>query len=758
MPSSRAISPSHELPEPPTQSPQCYSAVDEESTLYSRKLEEAPQGFWKRFWVLFLLGIAALFVADLVFLPRTSPNRDFRRWHGLRLTKVDAERKFLTLVWPERHALDGYTTEEHLGTLLRNLSEINMRRPASVAGSERPDLVRFVHSHMSGIHYDTRVFHYQLPSALQTPLSLNLTLVDPKSGQKLYTAPLTEPGLSSPVFFAYSRAGTLRAPYVNANMGTPADYSLLARHNVLLRGRIVVFVHDEESDYELADTIALAESSGCAGVVVGGSKSVPDAISRNYRPFSVPKHAFRLPASWNDVQPLLTALGASSGEFRRWQYAPFSNDALELEMRSEFGLQPLEAIEIVATMGSALHDGVVVVGAARDSFSSSNPLSGHAIMLELMQRLGELRDLGWLPLRTIKFVSWDASRSGALGSESALKDAKFLGKTPILAYVNLDEDAVRGTQLVVDASPFFNDVLWQVARSIPYFEPDQKPHTERKGATLWDHWCRENNATVNNRLGYALAGTDAGVFQITKQAATINVKFAGNSHDTYVPDAGYFEYDWVKKNDRGFGLHGALVRFVGLLVISLGESEVVARRAETYFLQLEHFFADAVSAFKGFNEAWGKQNVYSLLESAGGALFRDATRGGGEKVTLESVFEVVSELLRATTRRAAALDKYGEEVQNLWTSDLPWFRLPKKVMVYFSFKRHNRKLLALEQLLATDWGHIMYDVPRGVMSVAKKRRRGEFGALFEAYEKDVSAVVAVLVTKYERVKAVWEAL
>ena len=109
-----------------------------------------------------------------------------------------------------------------------------------------------------------------------------------------------------------------------------------------------------------------------------------------------------------------------------------------------------------------------MIGARRDSYTSSNPLSGHAVLLEIMRYYQKLVNVGWKPLRNIKFVSWDASYLNLLGVESFINDTTvFNPKRTIVAYISIDGDAVTGSKFAVDANAVFNSVLRRTAKIHP---------------------------------------------------------------------------------------------------------------------------------------------------------------------------------------------------------------------------------------------------------------------------------------------------
>lgn len=752
-----------------------YGAVDESHSIYSEETKTEPRGFLRRFWWLCLLGIGAMIVADLTFLPRTSPNRDYRRWHGLKLTKADVERLFLTLLRPGGTGSDGFTTEDHIYMYLRNLSDINGRTPTSIAGSETPELTRYLREQMSEKFFDTKIYEYGLPLSLRTPLSLNLTLYDTKSSRELYTTALLE--LQTPAYFTFSRNGLVRQTYVNTNYGTPDDYALLKENNILVSGKVVVFSHSLNSEYSLTDKILLAESLSCAGVIVYGEKKSPQSISRDFKPLNVPLINFRLPVSYAQVEPILNTFVPPKGPFKNWQHGPMTDGNLELEIACSFLEEALRSVNIVSTMKSALHDGVVIVGAARDSLTTSNPMSGHAIMLEIMRNFVELRKLGWLPLRTIKFVSWDASRSGALGAAAAINDAKFLAhNSPVLAYINLDGDTVTGSDFVVDSHPALNHILRHIAKVVS--NPSDNPENalfdgERKLSSLFDYWKLQNNASINNRLGHDLAGKNIGMFQLFKQVNSINIQFKNKpeSDKTFVPESNMYDLAWLKDQDKGFRFHATLARFVGLLLISLGETEVIDQSMTSYFDSLRIAHSGILSDYKDLVFEWKDEDITKLFEEfvPDASLFKDVQqvhKKGNVKelaVTWEMTLDTFNTLLLDLVNTSSKFDTQTKHLADLWTTDYPWFKLPKKLLIYLKVKSLNRILLGFDQNLSKctkPWQqyqnspqHVAFETPAGILPSSELHKRGVFASIYEAYDaKSLKYVVIAMADKYEKLK------
>lgn len=759
------------------------------------------------------MGLAAIITLQLSFLPRTSINRDFRRWHDLHLTRTDVRRIFLVELRIGRPDQDGLTIEQHLDAYLRQLTAINGKHSTGLASSDSPDLTAYVDHQMRLLGYRTHTHTYAVGSGLRLPRRLSLHLLDRKTGRKLYSAPLKELETQTPSFFTFGKNGTVRGPFIYANNGLPDDYTLLEEQNISPQGKIVILSHTLSSDYSLSDKILYAESLGCLAVIVQGDPELEHAISRDFKPTSPPEERFRLPVSFNLAQPILEAMGVPTSPLLQWKYLPESTDhSLELELTTEFESQPLNASNIVASFDGVLNDGEIIVGASRDVLTSLNPLSGHAVLLETMRRFQNLKKLGWRPLRTIRFVSWDSARSGALGALASVNDPKmFQSNLPILAYVNLDDDLVTGSHFSVDANPLFNHLIKEISRLVPfsrnstYFKRLLKDGDSKTSnaelyelsaleapdndfddygddgddedddiTSLYRYWHWQNNATINNKLGSVIAGKDASIFEMVKSYPILNLRFgqSPNHNDSvFLPESNFYNYKWLTSEvDKTLELHGLLVRFLGLFVLSLEEHEVVDTKALVYFNQVKEFFeefeADKRTIIREWKDAVVDESLFSKSLFTKSAIYTDImanVRDPDYEITVGAIFNQTNVLLQQLVDQACVFDLYNKEVEDLWTTDYPWYKLLKKLHIYAKFKVANYKTLRLERELslpgedadADVFHHFMYEATNGFFTNDEKIKRGSFASLYEAADdRDDRHMAKLIVERYETLKAV----
>lgn len=783
----------------------------------------------RRFWWFAVLGLAAIVTLQLSFLPRTSLNRDFRRWHELHLTKTDVKRLFLVQLHGSAEP-GRLTVEDRMRQWLETFSALSAKAPAGIAAPAAPDLAAAVDHHMRALGFAPTTHAYPVTPQLRAPVLLSLRLVDSAAGRILYTAPVLEPGSATPAYYPLSANGTVDAPYTYAHDATPADLALLAEHRVPVSGRILVFSHPLASDTLLADKIAAAEALGCAGVVVYGDAAAPDTVSRHLRPARA-SAGLRLPVSHSAVQPVLEALAPAMAPFQNWPYAPLPrNAAHHLQMAAEFSQLPLHATNIEATLEGVFNDAVVVVGAARDVLTSANPLSGHAVMLEVMRRFQLLRRMGWRPLRAIRFVSWDASRSGALGLAAMVRDPVVVRPNlPVLAYINLDEDAVTGDHFSVEANPLFNKILHETAHFVPFPKnsthyrriakssgvsqdggeksegtkqtvdsdslredseqnyvifsgndgdsEQELSHSENSETSLYHYWFRQDKARINNNVGEAFADKDTGTFQFSYAAPSINIKFKespAHNDSLYVPESNMYSLAWLADSiDKTYVLHSLLVRYLGLLTLSLGEHEVVDYRTRSYFAQTRLHFDNFVTANTKVLRAWADEAVpASLLEKS--VLLEDFKNDIGDlaessALTLANVVSQISKLLHQLGNQSLIFDEYNKSVQEMWIADYPWYKFLKKVHIYAKFKVANYKLLRLEKGLSLSaeesekitghngTHHIVFEAPTGHLPRAELHQRGAFASMYAAVDaQDMNQLVTIIVALYERFKEVFK--
>ncbi|RCK56370.1 Vacuolar protein sorting-associated protein 70 [Candida viswanathii] len=686
------------------------------------------------------LGVVALIIFQLTFLPRTSVARDYRNWHGIKLTKNDIKRNFLTMTRIGKYQ-NTLTTEGYINNLLRNFTELNEKSEFNLVAHDNPKLTEFVESSFKLFKaFKTESFTRKVK--LSAPESSSIRLRD-KFDDVVYEPALLEPKTKTPAYFALGVSGKVVGDYVFVNTGEPKDYDLLKKNGVHVKDKIVILktnYHDKNTT--IGERIAIAEYHGAKGALTYNDWNreedgdIPDrelpalnnAISRDtlLNHTKIPA----VPVSKKIIKPILETLLTPAAAFGGWDYAPASNGLFKLELNTEFSSQeePRNFTTIVGTIKGIINDADIIIGARRDSYTSSNPLSGHAIMLEIMRYYQKLVKIGWKPLRNIKFVSWDAAYLNLLGVESITNDTNvFNPKRTIVAYINIDGDAVTGSKFKVDANAVFNHVLRYTSKSIPIpktsvggisdpiFYNEMTRGSDDYYTTLYEYWWKQDKTAINNNLGLPIATSETSIFQKHLATPIINVKFENDpevDHAVYIPHSNYYSYDWlIEENiDDDLLLHGLLMRFVGLLAISLTEHEVYDYKTNPYFKSISSFYKKLVDAERDKLAAWDDEIVpnYLIYKST---LFQHLDTD--EPVQFKFVLDRVGFMInRQIVNQSRIFDEWNVQVEEGLMQDYAWYRYYKKIQHYAEYKVSNYKLAYLEndlQLNDRDYLYLKVD-------------------------------------------------
>lgn len=713
---------------------------------YSQLITDKIVKFSKRrFWWFCALGIVAIIILNLSFLPRTSLSRDYRRYHGLHLTKNDVKRSYL--LYSGVKSFEQFSNEQHIDWALGNLSSLNQNHPVNLLHQDNPELTDFIFQKFEKFGFKPESVKFN--THLQAPISSYVRLVDGED--VVYDGNLMEKGSETPSYYGSGFNGSCNGGYIYANEGTDDDYETLLNNLFVVKDKIVIIKSVPDSKLSVLDKILVAEKYKAKGVIHYidyGDSDLKDVISRD----SLGKIGSNrtqipcLPISMKAVKPILETLNKS---FLDWEYYP-EQSKFSLEVSSLFGNEKKrESTVVIGSLNGIIKDGDIVVGASRDSLTSSSPLSNQAILLEIMRHFDKLVRLGWRPLRNIKFVSFDGTANGLLGSQH-LADSDYF-KAKILAFINIDADAVTGSDFVVESNPLLDHVIKKVSKEIP-FPRDNVPFTKLDETedenddsddsddddddftSLHRYWKIQNNNTIHQHLGN-IATSDSAVFQYHMGVPVMNVKFQNNGarDATYTPNSNYYSYKWIESQniDPKRVLHGLLIRYIGLLLISMAEHEVVDFRTKDYFkfaqLQLEQIF----ETYDEQLDAWGDEDVSSYF------LGRFNT-----KIKFKDLMKEFKNVIKDIGQLSIIFDQYNGEVQDGLTRDYAWYFLFRKLKLWAQFKVSNYKLLHIETGLSTQDGwfkHLIYDGVGGLV-FDKLRRSIE--------ERDLKEV-ALLVNKYK---------
>ncbi len=481
-----------------------------------------------------------------------------------------------------------------------------------------------------------------------TPKERKLEMLSPSR----FEAQLAEPPLSVdptsnqtseqlPTYNAYSGDGDVTAPLVYVNHGIPADYEVLDRLGISVKGAIVIaryggswrgikpkvaYEHGAIGCIIYSDPRDDGYTSGNVfpdgawrppfGVQRGSVADMPLYAGDPLTPgVGATKDARRLspkespvlmkipvlPISYSDARPLLAALGGEvvppdwRGGLDITYHTGPGPAKVHLVMKSNWDLKPIH--DVIATIpGSTLPDQWVIRGNHHDAWvnGAEDPVSGTISLLEEARSMSELVKQGWRPKRTIVFAAWDGEEPGLLGStEWAETHASELSQKAV-AYINSDSNG-RGF-LHAGGSHSLEMLVNQVARDV------EDPETH---LSVWKRL--ELNRMVGRRgapsgeqaagdlpISALGSGSDYTPFLQHLGIASVDLGFGGEDgggiyHSIY-DDIYWYEHF----SDRDFVYGRALAQTAGTLVMRLAgaavpgfEFNAQARTFSTYLDQVK---------------------------------------------------------------------------------------------------------------------------------------------------------------------------
>lgn len=458
-----------------------------------------------------------------------------------------------------------------------------------------------------------------------------VAIVEP--AEQIWEAKLEEDGDSenrqqtySPVFHGHSKTGDVTGPLVYANYGAREDFEWLREKGISLDGAIAI-VRYGGTQGDRALKVKAAELAGAAGCIIysdlrteGGvwpdgrfmpldgvqrgavslmSWVIGDVLSPGWA--SVPANPNRLspeetsglvkipslPISWRDAKHLLRALQGHGKEVSSdWQggalttgYWTGDQDSPKVNLKNiqdEVTRAPIFNV-LGRIRGWEQAAKKVIIGNHRDAWcvGAADPGSGTAIMLEVVRVFGELRKLGWRPLRTIEFVSWDGEEYNLIGSTEHVEDRQVELRRDGFAYLNVDT-GVSGTDFWAAASPLFERSLLRV------LDRTSDPITNKTLRELWD--------AKNTGLEGLGGGSDYVAFQSITGTSSIDFGFRGQGYPYH---SCYDNYAWMTKfGDPTFEYHTVMGQVWALLLLEIADKPVLPFDMEDYARYIARYVQD----------------------------------------------------------------------------------------------------------------------------------------------------------------------
>jgi N-acetylated-alpha-linked acidic dipeptidase len=454
---------------------------------------------------------------------------------------------------------------------------------------------------------------------------------------------------NTPIFHGHSRSGNVTGPLIYANYGSRADYKRFYDSGIDINGSIAlvryygtqqdralkikgaeewgvrgVLMYSDPADdgfkmgkvwpegrWRPADSVhrgAVTLMSWVAGdPLTPGWASTEDAkrISKDNNPglVNIPS----IPLAWRDAQRLLQSLKGHGielpeewtggvPEIEEWWSGDLKSPIVHLQNEQEEPeKQPIYNV-IGSFPGVETATKKIIVGNHRDSwcFGAADPGSGTAVMLEVIEVLGKLRDQGWRPLRTIEFASWDAEEYNMIGSTEYVEDHIDELRRDGIAYLNVDVGVV-GPNFWAQASPLYNTPLLRVLGRVA--DPI-------RNQTLRDLF--EGAGVGLESLG---TGSDYVAFQSIAGVASLNFGFDGEKEHSFPYHSCYDTYEWMAQyGDPGFVYHKLLAEVWVLLILELSQELIVPFDLNDYAKAMGGYITNLHDFAEKKGAPWGAED------------------------------------------------------------------------------------------------------------------------------------------------------
>ena len=496
-----------------------------------------------------------------------------------------------------------------------------------------------------------------------TPLERAVELVSPtRFVAKLQEPPLPQDPTSNqkaealPTYNAYSIDGDVTAPLVYVNYGIPADYDELARHNISVKGAIVIARYGGSwrgikpkvaAEHGAVGCLIYSDprDDGYAGGAVfpNGPMRPADGVQRGSvadmplypgdpltpgvgatkdakrLPISEAKTITKipvLPISYGDAQPLLSALGGPlvPNDWKgglpisyRFGVGPAK---VHLKIKSTWTLKPL--YDIIATIpGSTEPDQWVIRGNHHDAWvnGAEDPIAGLVPELEEARALGMLLKQGWHPKRTLIYAVWDGEEPGLLGSTEWAEAHTDELRTKGVAYLNTDTND-RG-YLGMEGSHVLEKFINGVARDIDDPETHLSVWKRVQAAVIQNGSADERKEARDRadlRIGALGSGSDFTPFLQHLGVPALNLGYGGED-DAGIYHSIYDDFYWYTHfSDTSFVYGRALAQTVGTASMRLADADVLpydytnlAETIHTYIDELQKLASSEADAARERN-------------------------------------------------------------------------------------------------------------------------------------------------------------
>jgi N-acetylated-alpha-linked acidic dipeptidase len=455
------------------------------------------------------------------------------------------------------------------------------------------------------------------------------------TGSTNFKATLEEPALKEdattaqraeqlPVYNCWSADGDVNAELVFVNYGVPADYEMLARMGVDVKGKIVIakygrswrgikpkvaqehgaigciiYSDPKEDGYFQGDVYPKGPYRPELGAQRGSVEDMPiypgDPLTPGVGATKDAKRIDRkdaanllkipvIPISYADAKPLLENLDGPvvpeewRGALPITYHAGPGKNKVHLKLEFDWQVRPIYNV-IAKIKGAQFPDEWVMRGNHHDAWvnGAADPISGQAAMREEARAIGELVKTGWKPKRTIVFGAWDAEEPGLMGSTEWVEYHADELQQKLVLYIN--SDAYGRGFIEAGGSQALEPAFTEIIKEINDPQSNVSLYERRRSADILEAGSAKAKKELMEKKTYALealgSGSDFSPFAQHIGIPSMNLGFGGED-DGGEYHSIYDSYDLFKRfKDPSFEYGVLLAKTAGRTTLRFANAETL---------------------------------------------------------------------------------------------------------------------------------------------------------------------------------------
>lgn len=559
--------------------------------------------------------------------------------------------------WQAENKLDQLLDAKNIDQLIKDLSA----QPHHLASPGDAANVQYIADKFTSWGFETSIETFQV--LFPTPVTRVLEM----SGTRHFKAVLKEPALKEdatsaqagqlPPYNCYSADGDVTAELVFVNYGLPADYELLERMGVSVKGKIVIakyghswrgikpkvaqehgaigciiYNDPREDGYYQGDEYPKGAYKPPYGVQRGSVMDMPVYPGDPLTPGTgATQEATRLdrkeapnllkipvlPIAWADAKPLLESLEGPvvpeswRGALPITYHAGPSKNKVHLKLVFDWKIVPVQNI-IARLKGTVLPDEWVIRGNHHDAWvnGAADPVSGLAALMEEARAVGEMVKNGYKPKRTIIYCAWGGEEEGLLGSTEWVEHHAAELQQKAVLYINTDGNG-RGF-LSAGGSQALEPAFTEIAKSVTDPQTGVSVLQRKISSDIINAFnarARKDNLSKQSFDLYPLgSGSDYSPFFQHLGISSMNIAFGGEN-DGGEYHSIYDSYDMYRRfKDPGFQYGVALAKVCGRTTLRFANADILPFDFRSLHKSISKYVTEVISLTDEMRESTAANN------------------------------------------------------------------------------------------------------------------------------------------------------